>query len=82
MDAGATKKSYLPGNYREFEIDLNGEIVQLSKESENYSFIFHYSGDSADIAQLVCRYANDYREETGIIVYTDKGERIMSWMCK
>ena len=83
MNVGATKKLYLPGDYREFEIDKNGNIVQPGKDSGFWfaqSFIFHYSGNIANVEQLVKQYAHDYGTEYMYIsVYTDKGEQFLSW---
>ena len=78
MNVGATKKRYHPGDYREFEIDKNGDIVQGDKDS-GYSFIFHYSGNIADVELLVKQFGT---EQTYISVYTDKGEKFLSWMLK
>jgi hypothetical protein len=78
MNVGATKKSYLPGDYREFEIGKNGDIVQGDKDS-GYSFIFHYSGNIEDVEQLVKQYGT---EQTYISVHTDKGDQFLSWMYK
>jgi hypothetical protein len=86
MDLGAEKRPYNPGYYREFEIDGNGDIVQPGEGSGYYfaqSFIFNYSGDIMDIEQLVKQYARDYGNDYMYIsVYTDKGEKFLSWMYK
>ena len=87
MDAGATKKSYYPGRYQEFEIDANGDIVQPGNEpgySFAQSFIFNYSENIAVIEQLIKKYAFDNQEGNylSIAVYTDKGEEILSWVLK
>jgi hypothetical protein len=75
---GAVKRLYNPGYYREFEIDQTGNIVQLNDTSQQ-TFIFHYSGDIANIDRLVGKYARDYKDQWGAIVYTDKGAQFLSW---
>lgn len=86
LNLGANEKLYLPGDYREFEIDENGKIVQPGANSGYYfarSFVFQYSGDIAKVEQLVEQYARDYGTEYMYIgVYTDKGGQILSWMYK
>lgn len=86
MDLGAKKNSYHPGDYREFEIDKNGDIVQPGKDSGYYfaqSFVFYYPGNIADVEQLVKKYAFDYGTNyLYISVYTDKGDQLLSWMYK
>ena len=84
-NAGAEKKSYNPGFYNEFNIDNTGDIVQPGDNSGYWfiqSFIYHYTGDVEDIARLVQRYAHDYGEDMSIGIYTNKGEGILSWLCK
>jgi hypothetical protein len=84
MELGAEKKSYRGGHYGGFEIGKNGDIVQPGEESGYYfarSFIFRYSGDIAAVDQLVGQYARDYGTEyLYISVYTDEGEKFLSWM--
>jgi len=64
--------------------DKNGNIVQPGENSGCWfaqSFIFHFSGNIANIEQLVKQYARDYGiEYLYIIIYTEKGEKLLSWM--
>ena len=83
MALGAEKKSYNPGHYQEFEIGKNGKIVPPTESGYYYaqSFIFNYSGDIANIEQLFKRNANEYKTaHLSVSVYTDKGEKLLSWM--
>jgi len=84
MNLGANKKSYQSGNYDGFDIDKNGQIVQQGKESGYWfaqSFIFHYSGNIADVEQIVKQYARDYGTDYMYIsVFFDNGEKLLSWM--
>jgi hypothetical protein len=80
---GASEKSYIPGFYREFEIDENGNVVQPKEPYENIPvsdkyFVLHYPGDLAQIGQLVERYWHEY--ENYIMVYTEQGQEFRSWM--
>jgi len=83
MNLGAEKKKYNTGYYTEFEIDENGEYADtgvLWGYWFHKLFIFHYSGNIADVDSLVEQYARNYNEKLSIIVNTDKGERFLSWM--
>ncbi|MDR3244946.1 MAG: hypothetical protein LBT50_00760 [Prevotellaceae bacterium] len=82
---GAKEHFYHSGNYGgEFDIDANGELVQPGKDSGYYfakAFAFSYSGDHADLEQLVKKYAVEYGEDyLYISLYTDKGKKFLSWM--
>jgi hypothetical protein len=75
----------MPGNYGEFEIDRHGNIVQPGNDSGHgyyfaQSFIYQYTGNIDKIEQLVRRYARDYGADISISVYTDRGEKLLSWM--
>ena len=82
MDLGAEKKSYNPGYYQEFRIDKNGDIITPDMHGYWFaqSFIFNYSGNIADVEQLVKQYARDHGAEMSIRVYSDTGDSILSWM--
>jgi len=82
MNLGAKKKSYNSGVYGEFDINKNGDIVQPGKNSGYWfaqSFIFYYSGNIANVEQLVKQYALDYRELIRITLKTDRGDNFLSW---
>lgn len=80
IGVGAEKRSYTPGDYREFWIDANGEITDYPGALWGYyfdrPFVFHYSDDLAEIDRLV----RQYKDVMSIRVHTDKGERFLSWM--
>ena len=84
VGAGAVKKSYLPGYYREFEIDAKGAIVQPVPGTTGHYFdklfIYGYSGDLADIDRLVRQYALNHGADMSIMINAESGEEFMSWM--
>lgn len=84
INLGATKKSFMPGNYTAFEIDKNGDIVLM--ENHGYwfaqAFIFYYSGESSDIDKFLRNWSLQHNQEMSISINTDKGERFLSWMYK
>ena len=83
VNLGAEKKKYNSGYYNAFEINKNGEITYpgtLWGYWFDQPFIFHYSGNIANVDKLVEQYARDYKEKLSITVNTDKGERFLSWM--
>ena len=86
LNAGAEKKPFITGFYNEFEIDENGDIVPLGQLNSAYwfaqSFIYHYSGDTEKIMQLVQRYVDDYGKDMDVSIYTNKGEGITIFYCQ
>jgi len=90
VNLGATAGTYSPGYYYGFQIDSSGNISlppRLVTALYSYfdkAFIFHYSGDTAPLEQLVKKYAQYARDQgmagLEITLYTDKGERFLSWM--
>ncbi len=80
----AVKKKFRPGDYREFFIDEKGDIIPYPEALYGYwfdrLFIFGYSGDLAKIDRLVEQYARAHKDKMSISIYTDKGERFLSWM--
>lgn len=84
MELGATKKSFNPGYYTEFEIDKNGEIALMGNHGYWFAqaFIFHYSGNISDLDELLKQWSFEYNERMSISINTDNGERFLSWMYK
>ena len=83
VNLGAEKKKYNSGYYSAFEIDKDGEITYpgaLWGYWFDQPFIFHYSGNIANVDTLVEQYARDFKEKLNITVNTDKGEQFLSWM--
>lgn len=72
--------------YSGFVVEENGDITYLPDITNPgggawgylfiQSFVFHFTGDSTNIEQLV----KQYKEQMEIRVYTDKGEQFLSWM--
>ena len=83
MNLDAKKTKYTPGYYNDFVIDKNGEITYpgvLWGYWFDQPFIFTYSGNIANIEQLIKQFAHNHKEQMNIMLNTDKGEKFMSWM--
>ena len=74
-----------PGLYSSFKVEENGTIAFLPNIAHlgvglgrlfTQSFVFQYSGNIANIEQLI----KQYKEQIEIRAYTDKGEQFLSWM--
>jgi hypothetical protein len=81
---GAKAQPYKSGDYGEFQVNSDGQIVQPGNDSGYYfakSFIFNYEDDISLIEQLIQNYAINYGEEYLYIgLYTDTGEKFLSWI--
>ena len=83
-ELGATKKSFTPGYYTEFEIDKNGEIALINNHGYWFAqaFIFHYSGNTSDLDEFLKQWSLEHNERMSIRINTYNGERFLSWMYK
>ncbi|MCL2739211.1 MAG: hypothetical protein FWE30_07170 [Bacteroidales bacterium] len=86
VDLGAEKKAYLPGYYSTFapptslKVDEDGGVsYSLGWANYEQAFMFHYSGKTEYVADLVKQYARDYKGYMQIAIFTDKREEFLSW---
>lgn len=78
---GATPVVYPPGDYREFQIDANGQIIPMQ---DGYYFrlnyIFKYSNSSGKLKDLVKRFGTNYPNLLSVSLNTTKGETFYGWV--
>ena len=59
MELGATKRSFIPGDYADFKIDDNGDIVHRYGNFTK-SFIFYYSGCLDDLIEFWRKWNSEF----------------------
>lgn len=78
---GAIFQTQVPGDYRYYEIDTKGNIMdpELSGYYFVKSLIFQLKGNDAGIRNLIRTDGIMQKENMSINIYNDKGERIDNW---
>ncbi|MBS1621791.1 MAG: hypothetical protein JST10_07220 [Bacteroidetes bacterium] len=78
---GATPTLYPQGDYGQFQIDANRQIIQTQDFGYYFTryYIFNYSNNSAQLKDLVKRFGINYPNLLLITLNTTKGETFYSW---
>lgn len=78
---GAVPALYSQGDYGQFQIESNGQIKQTQNLGYYFTrhFIFNYSGNSAQLKNVVRQFGVNYPDALTITLNTTKGEIFYSW---
>lgn len=79
---GASAQPYNAGEYGYFKIDASGQILTPENHGNyfNRPFIYHYTGNTQDLENIVKDYGQNHGDLLKISLFTTNGEEFRSWM--
>jgi hypothetical protein len=79
---GATSALFLPGDYGDFQIGGDGQIVQTKNTAYYFTqhFIYKYADSSESLERLVRHFGLQYPDLLQIRLHTTQGESFYSWV--
>jgi hypothetical protein len=79
---GATATAYPPGDYGAFQIEAGGSIKQTQDPGYYFTryYIFNYTGNTAQLKELLNRYGTNYPSLLLITLNSTKGQVFYSWV--